>query len=122
MDPDSPNEGRDAGDDRKNIKLTERVHALFAREAVRLGLSQPEVAELALISWIDRCGHAYDIENAYLLRDIQALELRVEQLTLANLAVAEMAVALEGAGLRSLLKLVAKVRAEVEVEEKGVEA
>lgn len=96
------------------MRVRQSVHARISKVAERIGCSQDDALELMSSAFIDRSNAAYQIETAHLLREIIAFEMRLEQLVLSNLSLAECVYGLEGAGLKSLIQLNQLARAELQ--------
>lgn len=104
--PNDDQEGLDeTGGVWKFIRVSPETHALFAACAENSNCTMDQVAALTISSYLDRSTSGYHVENAHLVREVIALETRLEQLVLSNLSLAETLFALEGDGLRSLIQL-----------------
>lgn len=88
-----------------SIRVRQRTRRLFVECAQRLGYTHNDVAELALSYWLDRSVSGFHVESSFLLREMDALERRIEQLVLCNLTLQEVLFGLEGKSLQALIAL-----------------
>jgi hypothetical protein len=91
-------------EDRRSIKISTALHSLVSAEAEKRGISMSDFLEVASLSLLDRTRQGFLVEPAFLLREVDALNVRLEHLVLSNMSLVEAAAALEGGALRSLIK------------------
>lgn len=97
--------------ERRQIRVTPELYEELTKLAEAFGFTLNDVVLLAVRALKDRCSVNYSTDQAYLLREVQALELATQQLVLSNLSLAEVTYTLEASALRSLLQLSTLVRA-----------
>lgn len=81
--------------------------------ASALGLPHGRVVEMALDQLEQRVDPNFSTETVCLLRELQLLTLRTEQLIESNLVVAEALIAIRGRASRTLITMALEARAEL---------
>lgn len=92
--------------ERRNIKVSPPVAELIRKTSDRLGHPIDAVLETALLSFLDRTDAPYLVEEAVLVRELQQLQVGIEQLVHANYALATIAVGLDVATIKAHRKIV----------------
>jgi len=95
------------GDNRRNLKVSPDFSKRIARGAAALYLTREEYVEQAVRYFEDRTASGYLAENSFMIRELAALEVALEQLVIADRVLAEALVSLEGAALRALIRAAA---------------
>jgi hypothetical protein len=98
------------GDDRRSLKVTGPIFDLIRRLAEKHDLATDSLLEVALLAFEDRIDVPYLVEQAMLVREIQQLQLILEQVVHSSYTLAEVVHGLDAAALKGLLQLVQQAK------------